>query len=306
MPTVVLDAVCADAVDLARAAAEEDAPAGAVGDYVEAVADGERVVTHYFVCLDPAYVGWRWAVTVARASRAKVVTIDEVQLVAGPDSVVAPEWVPWIDRVQPGDLGAGDLLPHRAVDPLLVPGYTGVADADAVTDELAPPQWEIGLGRARVLSVEGRDDATDRWVHGSFGSDSAQAVAAPGQCATCGYLITIGGPLGQAFGICAHRLSPADGHVVPLDFGCGAHSEATAVPEPGPVAAEESVLELVDLSTYEPPVAQPEERDADQADADSAPADSDADAPVAEQQEHDADHEEPDGAEGHGGDPVLA
>jgi hypothetical protein len=142
-------------------------------------------------------------------------------------------------------------------------------------------------------------------VHGSFGADSALAAAAPGQCATCGYLITIGGPLGQAFGICAHRLSPADGHVVPLDFGCGAHSEATAVPEPEPVAGE-SLLEIVDLSTYEPPVAEPEERDADQADTDTAATDGDADTAVAEQQEHDADHEEPDGAEGHGGDPVLA
>lgn len=305
MPTVVLDAVCADAVDLARAAAVEDAPAGAVGEHLEAVADGERVVTHYFVCLDPAYVGWRWAVTVARASRAKAVTVDEVQLVAGPDSVVAPPWVAWIDRVQPGDLGAGDVLPHRAVDPMLVPGYTGAADTDAVTDELAPPEWEAGLGRARVLSSEGRDDAADRWAHGSFGPGSAVAAVAPGRCSSCGYLITIGGPLGQAFGICAHRLSPADGHVVPLDFGCGAHSEATAVPEPEPLVAGDSVLEIVDLSTYEPPITPAEERDADQADADPASADGDADPAMAEQQQDDADDQEADGTEGHDGDPVL-
>lgn len=255
MPTAVLDSACASAVDLARAAAEEDA-GGPVGDHLEVVADGERVATHYFASVSPAYVGWRWAVTVARASRAKAVTIDEVVLVAGPESVVAPPWVPWRDRVQPGDLSAGDLLPHRAEDPFLSPGYTGAADADAADPDavLAPLGWEAGLGRPRVLSPLGREDAGDRWSAGEFGPGAATAALAPGQCSSCGYLLTIGGPLGQAFGICAQPLSPADGRVVTLDFGCGAHSEATAVVEPEPVVGEESALELVDLAAYEPPV----------------------------------------------------
>ena len=67
--------------------------------------------THLFACLDPAYAGWRWAVTVARASRAKVVTVSESLLLPGPESLLAPDWVPWRDRVRPGDLGVGDLLP---------------------------------------------------------------------------------------------------------------------------------------------------------------------------------------------------
>src|SRR5215470_11711405 len=62
------DQICAEAVDLARAAAAEVAGAGQVGEHVGADADGDRVVTHLFACLDPAYRGWRWAVTLARAT----------------------------------------------------------------------------------------------------------------------------------------------------------------------------------------------------------------------------------------------
>ena len=65
------DEACAQAVDLARGAAEEMAGAGRVGEHLGVTADGDRLVTHRFSCLDPAYRGWCWAVTVARASRAK-------------------------------------------------------------------------------------------------------------------------------------------------------------------------------------------------------------------------------------------
>src|SRR5258705_13804493 len=84
------DEVCAQAVDLARSAAEEMAGAAAVGEHLGVEADGERVVTHLFTCLDPGYRGWRWAGTVARASRARIVTGREGGLVPGPDAILAP------------------------------------------------------------------------------------------------------------------------------------------------------------------------------------------------------------------------
>ncbi|MFJ5225411.1 DUF3027 domain-containing protein [Streptomyces sp. NPDC088400] len=119
------DRLCAEAVDLARSAAEEAAAPGVVGEHVSAVADGDRVVTHFFECKEPGYRGWRWAVTVARASRAKNVTLDETVLLPGPDALQAPEWVPWSERLRPGDMGPGDLLPTEAEDLRLEPGYTG-------------------------------------------------------------------------------------------------------------------------------------------------------------------------------------
>jgi hypothetical protein len=118
------DEVCAQAVDLARSAADEMAGPSAVGDYLGVRADAERVVTHLFSCLDPAYHGWQWSVTVARAARSKSVTVSESLLVPGPDAILAPEWVPWRERLQPGDLGVGDILPAPPDDERLVPAAT--------------------------------------------------------------------------------------------------------------------------------------------------------------------------------------
>jgi len=75
-------------VDLARGAADEMAGPAAVGDYLGVKAEGERVVTHFFCCLDPAYRGWQWSVTVARASRSKTATVSEGLLVPGADGFV--------------------------------------------------------------------------------------------------------------------------------------------------------------------------------------------------------------------------
>jgi hypothetical protein len=119
------DRLCAEAVELARDAAAQAAHPQPLGAYLGAVAEGDRLVTHLFASDDPGYPGWRWCVTVARAARAKYVTVDEVVLTPGPDALLAPDWVPWSERLRPGDLGPGDLLPAEADDPRLEPGYSG-------------------------------------------------------------------------------------------------------------------------------------------------------------------------------------
>src|ERR1035438_2317115 len=147
------DEACAQATDLARGAAEEVAGAGRVGAHVGIQADGDRVVTHLFSCLDQAYQGWCWAVTLARASWSQTVTVSESVLVPGPDAILAPDWVPWRERLLPGDLGVGDILPAPPDDERLVPvavleGDDGVADwgeatwAAAFTEPVMPPARE--------------------------------------------------------------------------------------------------------------------------------------------------------------------
>ncbi|MEU8966885.1 DUF3027 domain-containing protein, partial [Streptomyces sp. NPDC048491] len=187
------DRLCAEAVDLAREAAEEAAAPGVVGEHVTLVSEGDRVVTHFFECKEPGYRGWRWAVTVARASRAKLVTLDETVLLPGPDALQAPEWVPWSERLRPGDMGPGDLLPTEADDLRLEPGYTGedvpppnsavseemaervdaedaeladrsdAASAGTARGSIAAVADELGMRRARVLSRYGLHAAADRW-----------------------------------------------------------------------------------------------------------------------------------------------
>ena len=72
------DTAATDAVDLARDALLLDVDAADVGVHLSAEAEGDRVVTHLFACERPGYVGWRWSVTVVRASRAKNVTVDDI------------------------------------------------------------------------------------------------------------------------------------------------------------------------------------------------------------------------------------
>ncbi|MDQ6649847.1 MAG: DUF3027 domain-containing protein [Actinomycetota bacterium] len=230
------DAVCAQAVEPARAAAVEVA-GGKVGDHLGVVADGERLVTHLFAGLDPAYVGWHWAVTVARASRAKNVTVDEVVLLPGTGALLPPPWVPWSDRLRPGDLGVGDLLPTTEDDDRLAPAYA--AGDDPQEDEVA---WELGVGRVRVLSYVGRIEAAERWYDGDSGPEAPIAKAAPARCGTCGFFLQVAGSLRQVFGVCANEFAPSDGRVVAVDHGCGAHSEAVVVaatPEPTPSLVED-------------------------------------------------------------------
>ncbi len=235
------------ALDLALRAAQEEAGPDAVGDFVESVVEAEGMRTHYFDSRSRGYRGWRWAVTVVELDGAT--TVSEVVLLPGDSSVLAPAWVPWQDRVRPGDLGPGDLYPTAPLDPRLEPGYTGADALEAVdgTDSdltpLRPEQWELGLGRETVLSAYGRDLATERWAEGDFGPSAPMAKVAPATCGSCGFLLTIGGLVGQAFGVCAHDMG-ADGRVVALDYGCGAHSSVREVVGTGVPVTEMVVDEL--------------------------------------------------------------
>lgn len=236
-----LDPACAEAIDLARDAAAEVAETP-VGEHLGVTAEGDRVVTHRFGCEHPGYRGWVWAVTLARASRGKRVTVDEVVLLPGDDALLAPAWVPWEDRIEPGDLRPGMIAPTPDNDPRLEPGYTG-GDTAADTDP-AEASWtraivaELGLGRERVMSVEGRSEAAERWITGAGGPHNDMTKQAPADCVSCGYFVRLSGSLGHLFGVCANQLSGSDGRVVSVDHGCGAHSDVVAdhraahVPEP--------------------------------------------------------------------------
>lgn len=207
------------AVELARSAAVEEA-GDEVGAHVGVQPEDDASLTHLFEANKTGYRGWRWAVTVAFAGAGTQVTVSEVVLLPGPDALVAPAWVPWQQRVKAGDLGVGDLLPTAPDDPRLVPSY--LASDDEAVEEVA---MELGLGRVRVMSRPARLDAADRWKLGEFGPRSDMARSAPEHCGTCGFYLPVAGALRAAFGVCGNEISPADGHAVHVEYGCGAHSE---------------------------------------------------------------------------------
>ncbi|WP_442790920.1 DUF3027 domain-containing protein [Nocardia sp. NBC_01327] len=241
----VVRPILAEAVDLARRALLELEPFG-VGMHLGVTTEDDSAATHHFEATLPGYRGWQWAVVVAAPPEATRVTVSESALLPGPDALVAPDFLPWDQRIRPGDLGPGDLLAPLQDDPRLVPGY--LITGDPVVDEVA---LELGLGRSRVLSREGREDAADRWFS-EFGPDTDMARAAPAACGVCGFFVPLAGALRAGFGVCANAMG-ADGHVVHRDYGCGAHSDTelpTGAGSPAFEAYDDAAFDIVPESEF--------------------------------------------------------
>ena len=214
------------ATDLARAAIlAQVEKVEHVGTFVSVEFDDEnRVATYLFEANLAGYKGWRWCVTVAKVDEGAVPTICDVVVLPGPNALRAPEWIPYLDRIVPGDVGVGDIVPSSLTDPRLVPGQQSLPQDEELDTAMA---LELGFGRARVMSIEGRDQAAKRWYDGERGPNAPVAQAAPKPCQSCGFFIPIAGSLRSTFGVCANAISPEDARVVSVDHGCGAHSEAT-------------------------------------------------------------------------------
>ena len=242
------DPVALEAVDAARAALVEQVGAAVVGDHLDASAEDQGVVTHRFACSENGYPGWVWAVTVAHVAGEAEVTVDEVVMLPGDDAIIAPPWVPWRDRIQPGDLSPGDLLPTDEDDPRLVPAYFTGENPDGWELDVVD---EIGLGRSRVLSIEGRELAAQRWYDSDQGPEAPLAQSAPGRCSGCGFLLRLTGPLSTVFGVCANEFANDDGRVVSLNHGCGAHSEAQLRKKQLPPPLPDHVFDTVSVDDYE-------------------------------------------------------
>ncbi|MDA2977234.1 MAG: DUF3027 domain-containing protein [Actinomycetota bacterium] len=256
-----------NAKDVARNFLIEDITEQRVGEYLGFEVEGENTLTHKFKCVDKAYFGWHWSVTLAAADNSSEVTVSEILLLPGEKAILAKPWVPWEQRVEPGDIGVGDVLPTAADDVRLVPGYTGVDDL--FEEKLTPQGWEVGLGRFRVLSVPGKDETAIRWYDGDRGPRAAIAEAVTDKCVSCGFYVAISGSLGQSFGVCTNKFAADDGKVVALDHGCGGHSEIVvdlhSIPTGGMVFDDNNLdtTEVSDEEVVEAEVADIDEDDDD-------------------------------------------
>jgi hypothetical protein len=279
----MVDAVLVDSIDAARdAAIEASGDASEVGAHQAIHEADDGVATHIFHCELPGYRGWVWEVAVARAPGADRATTCEAHLIPADDALLAPPWVPYEERVLPGDLEPGMTLPLIPEDPRLVPGFT-VTDEDE-SDAIAI--WEFGLGRERVLGPTGRDDATERWHRGSHGPTAPAAIAATASCATCAFLVPLAGSMRGLFGACANEWSASDGEVVSLDHGCGAHSQTDVEKQGARWPADDPVVDTMDLDPLDLAAEDPVEAASVDAEgaldtkgAETAPGDSETDVP---------------------------
>ncbi len=162
------------------------------GPSCDAVSEDEVALTVRFATTDVAYTGWTWCVTVALVDPEQP-TVSEVVLLPGPDSLLPPPWLPWRERIRPGDLGPGDLLlPPLRDDPRLVPAY--LESDDPAVEDVA---HELGIGRVRVMSRAGRVDTAERWREGgSSGRTADMAKQAPLNCVMCAFFLPLAGSLG--------------------------------------------------------------------------------------------------------------
>lgn len=98
------DQVLADAVEVARQGVLQIASPEQIGPGHQVRVEEDRLLTHLFECTLKGYRGWNWFATLSRVPRGKVATVCEIGLLPGDDALLAPEWVPWADRVRPEEL----------------------------------------------------------------------------------------------------------------------------------------------------------------------------------------------------------
>ncbi|WP_426516013.1 DUF3027 domain-containing protein [Diaminobutyricibacter sp. McL0618] len=95
----VADATLLEAVDLARAALLDVTPAETVGPVVGHIVEGEHVLTLLFESALAGYPGWRWSVTISRLDGDAEPAVLETELMPGEASLLAPDWIPWSERL---------------------------------------------------------------------------------------------------------------------------------------------------------------------------------------------------------------
>ncbi|MFJ4254973.1 DUF3027 domain-containing protein [Microbacterium sp. NPDC090003] len=84
--------------DLALAALREITPANTIGPAAGFLPEEDGSVSLRFENRLAGYPGWYWIVTVARVDDEDP-TVLEVELLPGDGALLAPEWVPWAERL---------------------------------------------------------------------------------------------------------------------------------------------------------------------------------------------------------------
>ena len=134
-------------------AAVEASTRNAVGFFIESIEEDEGVVTYLFEGKLKGYVGWRWSVSVFQADENSPATISEVLLVPGPESLIAPDWVPWSERLADYKALQAELEAQAALDAEEAEdGEELDEDADEVEEEL---EEELDL----TLALDAEEDS---------------------------------------------------------------------------------------------------------------------------------------------------
>lgn len=169
------DAVLAAAVETARQGLLEITGEEEIGAHVGVTIEADRLLTHRFEANRRGYAGWQWYATLARVPRGKVATVCEVGLLPSGKALLAPEWVPWSERVRPEDIAA-DKEQAEAEEAAADAGDSaadaegGTGSADAGTDS----------AEGEANSAEGGTDSADAGPAAEAGTTTRRAQAPAG------------------------------------------------------------------------------------------------------------------------------
>ncbi|MGN7978955.1 DUF3027 domain-containing protein [Microbacterium sp. 22195] len=92
------DELASAARELALAALHEITPASTVGPAAGHSVEESGAVSLRFENRLPGYPGWYWTVSVAQVDGEEP-TVLEVELMPGESALLAPDWVPWAERL---------------------------------------------------------------------------------------------------------------------------------------------------------------------------------------------------------------
>ena len=73
---------------------------GSFGKFLSQTEQDKGVIEVRFESTAKGYSGWHWVVTLTQPDKRKAATLSEINLLAGEGALLAPEWVPWSERLR--------------------------------------------------------------------------------------------------------------------------------------------------------------------------------------------------------------
>lgn len=160
---------------VARAALLEITPLETIGSVVSTTPGDDGLVTVLFDSALPGYPGWKWAVALVQLDAAEP-TVLETELVPGDGSLLAPDWVPWSDRLAEYKAAQAEtdaLAAEAEVDALHGSDDSDSDDSDELGDESDDEEYDADLDDDADADSDDDPDSDDD--DDDFGSDVLHA-----------------------------------------------------------------------------------------------------------------------------------
>ena len=145
-------------LEVARAAATQNAGEKAVSNFVELIDEGDGAYSFVFEAKLEGYQGWLWSVTLFDSGDESP-TISEVVLLPGEQALLAPAWVPWSERLADWKALQVELEAQAALEALEA-GESTEDDDDDEDDDLDEIEEDEDGEAAESEDVEPEDSAS--------------------------------------------------------------------------------------------------------------------------------------------------